>query len=145
MCPCNDAEATHTVHPLGRQTVSFNNVKRRKRAKPLNVYTLPNPDAPSIHQTYTFISRSQGFQAHSSRVTSSQTEPHAETEASATTIDEAFDEQIDYDICNVHDTEHMEVNSRTKRKRTAGVGLFLHLLVINPSHLSFRTTRFYYG
>ncbi|KAG1788563.1 uncharacterized protein HD556DRAFT_1447773 [Suillus plorans] len=62
----------------------------------------------------------QGFQAHSSRVTSSQTEPHAETEASATTIDEAFDEQIDYDICNVHDTEHMEVNSRTKRKRTAG-------------------------
>jgi hypothetical protein len=39
-------------------------------------------------------------------------------------IDEAFDEQIDNDICNIHDMEHVEVDSRTKRKRTAGVGLF---------------------
>jgi len=43
----------------------------RKRVK-LNVYVPPNPDALSLHPSYTFISRTQGLTARSSQILSSQ-------------------------------------------------------------------------
>lgn len=125
MVPSNDTEAAHTVHQLP-QHLSFKNVNRRKQVK-LNVHTLPNPNAPSVHQAYTFVSHSQGFQARGSHVISSQTEPQIETEVD-TTIDEDYNQHFDndrdiYDVC---DTEHVEAcGDKTKRKRTAGVGLVL--------------------
>ncbi|KAG2359944.1 hypothetical protein BDR07DRAFT_1487597 [Suillus spraguei] len=45
------------------------NLNRQKQVK-LNVYTPPNPDAPSVHTAFTFISRSQGFTAQSLHVLS---------------------------------------------------------------------------
>ncbi|KAG1884343.1 hypothetical protein F4604DRAFT_1878735 [Suillus subluteus] len=120
-------EVTQTICVRLPRHLSFKNINRWKRVK-LNIFTpAPNSesDAPSVHQTYTFVSHSNGFQARNSHVISlSQAKSQLQTEADAT-IDEVCDEQLDYGVCDVYDTEliedaELEGHNKTKRKpRTA--------------------------
>ncbi|KAJ8584343.1 hypothetical protein M405DRAFT_866304 [Rhizopogon salebrosus TDB-379] len=126
---------------------SLRKANHRKRAK-LNVYTPPNPDAPSVHKTYTFVSRSQGFDARSSQVISSQApssdnsqepapqpitnskepapQPIANSKEPApqpitTGKDPSQQPEFDYDIPDdTVDDGYVEAHDRSKRKRTAG-------------------------
>lgn len=129
---------------------SFKHINRRKRVK-LNVFTPLNSgsDSPSVHQTYTFVSRSKGFQTRSSHVISSgssQANPQAQTEA-GTTFSELYDEQFDFNGHNIYDMElNEDAEGHTKKKRTVGASVGLPLYpVICPSHLFFRTSHFCRG
>lgn len=111
------------------------NPRYRKRPR-LNVYTPLNPSAPSIHKTYSFISRSEGYQAHSSRIASSEysfsSDPLGpELESQSEMSYEAGTISNDDVVGNDYDTdlgEEVEANNRSVRKRTAGVSLIPHLL-----------------
>lgn len=58
------------VGPMS-QHLSFTKLKGRGAAKrkKVNIYTPQLPNTSSIHETYTFVSRKQGFRAHGSHVT----------------------------------------------------------------------------
>jgi hypothetical protein len=110
---------------------SVPNLNQRKRPK-LNVYTPPNPSAPgpSVHKTYSFVSRSVGYQACSSRILSSEhcpPPPHSpeheplehEPLAQRETLYEAGTTTDNFDPM-----DDVQVN-KSSRKCTAGVS-FLH-------------------
>jgi hypothetical protein len=113
---------------------SKNTNPRVKKRPKLNVYTAPDPSAPTIHKTYSFVSRSEGYQARSSRIVS------AEHSSSSHPLEPEFQPEISYneagttadndvgDVCaNAELGEEVEANNRSIRKHTAGVSLPLHV------------------
>jgi len=109
----------------------------RKRPR-LNVYTPLNPSlsAPSTHKTYSFVSRSEGYQARSSRIISSEylfsfypLKPELESQPGMSYgVGTMANDDV---VGNDYDTdlgEEVEANDRSIRKRTAGVSLPPHLL-----------------
>jgi hypothetical protein len=105
--------------------LSFKNPNRRKRPK-LNVYTPPNPDAPSVHASYTFVSRNQGFDVRRSHILGSS-QPAQQVDTHDASMEEA---PLNYNFdCYSEPLEGQELvdveveADNNKRKRTASVSV----------------------
>lgn len=97
----------------------------RKRVK-LNVYIPPNPDAPSLHPSYTFISRTQGLTARSAQILSSQPLSEQQIDVDTRVEEGPALDYGDYSL-EVQDTDfeaEAEAANVSKRNRTAGVSNF---------------------
>jgi hypothetical protein len=107
------------------------NLNRHKRVK-LNVYTPPNPGAPSVHASYTFVSRSQGFDARSSHILAQSSQSIQQVEASLTQSIEDSEVLVDDFYCGAESLEGQELDIEVeakamsnKQRRTASVSLSL--------------------
>ncbi|KAG2079415.1 uncharacterized protein F5147DRAFT_785089 [Suillus discolor] len=115
---------TSQVGPIPRH-LSFTKVNRRAAAKQkkVNIYTPQLPKASSsVHETYTFISRKQGFTAHRSHVTmkpSTSSIQFAEAMNSLMTDSHMNHNFSDFTGADI-ETECLETEDNRKRKRTAG-------------------------
>jgi hypothetical protein len=97
----------------------------RKRVK-LNIFRPTNPNAPSVHASYTFVSRSQGLTARSSQILSSQPSESSEQQVDSGRVEE--EQTLEYgDYSSEVQEPDFEVEAETanmnKRNRTAGVSI----------------------
>ena len=115
---------------------SLKNLNRRKRVK-LNVYVPPNPDAPSVHPAYTFVSRHQGFTARSSQVLSFPTTTSEQLVSTRVEEGGALDHDGHYSLEGQEpDFEiEAEATSSNRRKHTAGVSILQCRLNIDLSSM----------
>lgn len=112
-----------SVYQAGLFTApSLKNFNRRKRVK-LNLYTPPNPDAPSVHTAYSFVSRSQGFTARSSPILSLQS---SSEQPVSVRVEEGATLDCDYSLEGQEPDFEIEAGAAdsNRRKRTAGVSNF---------------------
>lgn len=108
------------------QHLSFKSVNRRVKRKKLNVYN-PTVTAQNVHETYSFVSKQQGFTAHGSRITI-----RPAGGSSVQTRDSSMT-HLDYDILNCTGTDdympEADLEGQSKRKRTAGVSHQFHTML----------------
>jgi hypothetical protein len=111
------------ARPMPRH-LSFKNVNRRAKRKKLNVY---NPTTLNVHETYSFVSKQQGFTAHGSRIT---IQPAS---GSSVLTRDSLIAQLDYDIPDCAGTDdympEADLEGQSKRKRTASVSRQFHTML----------------
>lgn len=109
----------------------FKNLNQHSKRAKLNVYTPPNPDTPSIHASYTFVSRSQGFDARSSHILGTQSSQSTQqVEASLTQSTEDSEALVNDFYYGSSEGQELDIEveaeaASNKRKRTAHVSVFL--------------------
>jgi len=97
----------------------------RKRVK-LNVFRPLNPSAPSIHASYTFVSRSQGLTARSSQIVGSQpSESSEQSQVDSGRVEDPTLEHGDYSSEVQEPDFEVEAGAANinKRNRSAGVSI----------------------
>jgi hypothetical protein len=120
MSASNGCPTNLSVYQAGLFTApSLKNLNQRKRVK-LNLYLPPNPDAPSVHTTNSFISRSQGFTAQSSPILSLQS---SSEQSVSVRVEEDATLDCDYSLEGQEPDFEIEAEAANSNRRKCTTGV----------------------